>query len=279
MTTDREDIAAIWLADEAGNEAPPTHDIDGLARCDAVMALTPQLREHPDVAWAFAEARQLARAGAPARANTLLAWFRRPELAWSVAGVAASACLALIVILAPSGSNAPPVAIATQTAAPGSVENQLANFEPVVTIKGVAVDGRSIAIMPFRGNVAAPGANVAQNTEATDRLYRNVMQQAAQMGFYVAGSEAAAAYADTEFTNEEIAAYLGVRGIVTANLDTSGDRVSLDLHITDASGSNPNIERRLDAAVTDIDRLEAEITASLLAALGTTRAAPGQDVP
>ena len=101
---DFQDDSAVarYVAFDGGGVAPPPDEseLDTFARCDAVLAVAPRLADSPELAWAFAEARQLARA-APPVAN--LPWYRRAGLAWSAAAMSmvATAVLAVVVLLPP----------------------------------------------------------------------------------------------------------------------------------------------------------------------------------
>jgi hypothetical protein len=141
--------AAVGDADQARPGAPAVgeagtrgHQLEAFARCDAVMALTSKLSTSPDVAWAFDEARRLARSGARAGREGLR-WYQRPTLAWSAAGAATIAALVLAVIAWSPPPVARPaadsgIAGARITFAPiivgDDVLNRLANVAPVVML-------------------------------------------------------------------------------------------------------------------------------------------------
>lgn len=282
MTNDKNDVAEIYVAEDAGRKTAGSADLAGLARCDAVMTLVPKLAEHPDIAWAFDEARKLARS-APPPATSTTNWLHGPQFAWSLAGLAATACLVLAVFVTgtPPATTQFPLASGIQAnfgpvgGLPAGFENQLADIEPVVLVDNVPVDGRSIAILPSAG--IAPGSRVAfagaetQGDDIATVFYERMLQRSAAVGLNATASAVATAYADTEYTAEQIASFLGVRAIVTASFDSDGEMVSVDLQITDAAGDGNAIEQRLIAPIDQIAALEDDITTSVLEALGASR--------
>jgi len=254
-------------------------DADILARCDAVMALAPKLASRADVAWAFEEASRLARSPAPAAAPR---WFARAGLAWGVAGSMASVAVALGAALLWPGL--PPASPPASTAAgpsitfapviiPAGFASRLAEVDPVVLIANqVPVDGRSIAVLPFSGRTSPGDADSAMAERAAAAIYGRLMQQLATIpGLYVIEPTLAATYADTELTPEEIAVYLGVRGVVEGRVSADSDTVSLGMRFTDAAGDGTAIDTNFAAAPERIDLIESGITASLLDALSIRR--------
>jgi hypothetical protein len=67
----KDDLAvAKYVALDGRREASTPEDPKYLAlfaRCDAVLSIAPRLADSPELAWAFAEARQLARSMPPAQ--------------------------------------------------------------------------------------------------------------------------------------------------------------------------------------------------------------------
>lgn len=260
------------------------------ARCDAVMALTPKLAASRDVAWAFEEARALARSR-PARQSAAARWYRWPALAWSVAGVASVALLAVIVVTQWPAPNDPALATATtgigvqgtspgdsaaESVPPGSVppgvEDLLARIDPVVLIANqVTVDGRSIALLPFAEELAAVDPDdIAAVAATTDAIYAGLIRQLRSVpGLYVAEPSTAAAYAEAGASPEEIALYLGVRGVVRGSIESDGRTVSLDLRFTDAAREGAPISKSFEGSVGQLAMIERDVTTSLLDALGT----------
>jgi TolB-like protein len=90
-------------------------------------------------------------------------------------------------------------------------------------------------------------------------------------GVYVIEPSIAAAYAESELPPEQIAMYLGVRGIVQGRVIASGNTVNFSLRFTDAAGDGTAIDTRFAAAAGQIAQLENAITASLLDALTIRR--------
>jgi hypothetical protein len=289
MTSTKDDIAAQWLAEDAGETSASSQNIDGLARCDAVMSLTPKLADHPDVVWAFDEARRLARS-APPKPASRARWLPRPVLAWGMAGMAASACLALVLVLMnvndpDTGPLSPPQtaedAGATPDLAPPGLENRLADIDPVMLITdGVTVDGRSLAVLPFTGGTVPRGSGLAGADAAVSAMYQRLMaRMAATPGLSVIGLDMAANYSDTELTGEEIAHLLNVRGVVRTSVDSDGQIVSLDVRVSDAAGNGADIEHHFSAPMADMSLIENDVMSSWLAALGTPQATSEPPTP
>lgn len=266
----------------AESAAMPANGPDAalLARCDAVMALTPRLADAPDIAWAFAEAREIARS-APRRRERGAPWYRLPSLAWSVAGVASVAFLALLVAtrwpdgLTPTGAESATVAAVDSPAylaMPPGVEDLIARIDPVVLIANqMPVDGRSIALLPFAEQMTAVDRDDIRAVAATaDAIHASLVRQLRAIpGIYVAEETSAAAYAESGASPEEIARYLGVRGVVRGSIRSDGRLVSLDLRFTDASREGRAISKSFAGPVEQIAMLETDVTTSLLDALGT----------
>jgi TolB-like protein len=253
------------------------------ARCDAAIALAPKLVASPDLAFAFAEARQLARslpgrrAGsdpAPARAR----WYERPTLAWSVAACATGAAIIVAIMQiasTPVGQAVAPPPIATTVLRPAprvypaDVENRLAKVEPVVLIaNGVPVDGRSLAVLPFASETAAGDGDTAGTDATADALYARLMQQlGAVPGLIVIDPGAASAFANSELSPEQIALFLGVRAVVEGQVTASGDTIRLGLRFTDAAGDGVAVYRSFAGPAEPAGAIERDITTSLLDAM------------
>jgi TolB-like protein len=88
------------------------------ARCDAVLALTPELSKSPEVAWAFEEARELARRdprgreGANGTTRWPESWWQNPGIAWSAASVLAVALVVAVQPRPPTSSDTADLATA-----------------------------------------------------------------------------------------------------------------------------------------------------------------------
>ena len=261
-------------------------DDEVFARCDAVLALTPKLADTPELAWAFAEAREIA-SGKPA--SRYAPWYRRLTVAWSAAALASAACVALAVVLsrgpafvpgglpiaesglsaasAPLGA-APAVVEYTPIPLPPGIESDIADIAPVVLIAGtVPVDGRSIAVIPFSMPISAGRAGPIE--AAARSVYERTLQQLAAIpGITVIDPAATAAYASLDLSPEEIALFLSARSIVEGNVGFDGDMVRLDLRITDVAGEGRSVERDLVRPIAELAALQDDILANVLDTLG-----------
>jgi TolB-like protein len=301
------DTDAGLLGDGSTAEPDPAADeVELHARCDAVMTLAPKLSESADLAWAFDEARRIARSAPPRAADRgPRPWFQRPGPAWGVAAVMASVALVLGVLTLADRTGAPegpsmsrgatvaPVAAAAESPAgsasattaavtatsitfspiimPGLSAAQLAalaDIDPVVLIAGeVAVDGRSIAVLPF--SVAADAGGIGATADA---VYRRLVQQLTAIpGLYVIDPAVAAAYADSELPSARIARYLGVRGVVEGHVDTDGNRLVLELTFTDAAQPSYSVRQAFAWSPADQSAAETSIADSVIDALSVAR--------
>ncbi|MGD8340899.1 MAG: hypothetical protein PVH89_08960 [Gammaproteobacteria bacterium] len=266
------------------------------ARCDAVMALAPKLAESADTAWAFEEARRIARSGPEQRERpSTTRWYLGPWPAWGVAGALAIA-LALALLPAsesplpgPTPGEAEP-AVPNITFAPIVISTELARslaeVEPVVALTdatarsselpapGVWVDGRSLAVLPF----AASGDFSGGGTTAAS-LYEQVVRQLRSIpGLYLIDSATAAVYAGSDLPAEEIARQLGVRGIVEGQIEAadSGD-IRFELSFTDASASGNSIREAIERPTEELVLLQSDIASTVLGALARPRPGPQAD--
>jgi TolB-like protein len=292
--------AGAELAREGSTDEPDAagDEIELYARCDAVMTLAPKLGDSPDLSWAFDETRRLARSAPPQAANLgRRRWFQRPGPAWGVAAVMASVAVVLGVLAladktgAPEGPSmsqgatvSPAPAAAESTAAmtatsitfspiimPGLSAAQLtalADIDPVVLIADeVAVDGRSIAVLPFSVSGEAGGIGAT-----ADAVYRRLVQQLTAIpGLYVIDPAVAAAYADSDLPSARIARYLGVRGVVEGQVDTDGNRLMLDLTFTDAAQPSYSVRQAFAWSPADQSAAETSIADSVIDALSVAR--------
>jgi TolB-like protein len=156
---------------------------------------------------------------------------------------------------------------------PADVVTQLAQVDPVVLIGNqVPVDGRSLALLPFSVEASAENTDTTSIDRTAVAIYDRLVQQLAAIpGLYVIEPTIAAAYADTELTPAEIAAYLGVRAVVEGRIRSEGDSVTLGLRFTDAAGDGASIDRTFDATPAEFPRLGSDVTVSLLDVLSIPR--------
>jgi TolB-like protein len=271
-----------YLASDAGDDdagaitqapyAPSDADDRVFARCDAVMALAPKVAESPDVAWAFDEARRLARSAPQAPVSpTARRWYANPGLAWGTACIFA---LALVVSLIPDATmeQAPaavePV-VANVTFAPIVISaawaQSLAEVDPVVTLaNGDSVDSRSLAVLPFAGIPSESDISSA----SIDLLYQQVLRQLATIpSLYLIDAGTAAIYSDSGLPPEEIALQLGVRGIVEGRVDSVDGDVRFELRFTDASADGASIDQAIERPSAELAMLQTDIASSVLGAL------------
>ena len=273
-----------YLVDDAGDDepigttqalaAPNEADAHIFARCDAVMALTPRIAESPDVAWAFDEARRLARSAPRTRASAgAPRWYLHPGLAW---GTACLLAVALIVTITPStpmdvASTEDEPVVTTFTFAPIVISPAwaqiLAEVEPVVTLaNGDTVDSRSLAVLPFAGIPNESG--IRDPSAAADSIYQQVLRQLAALpGIYLFDAATAAVYSETGLPAEEIALQMGVRGIVEGRVDAINGDIRFELRFTDAAAAGLSINQAIERPYAEIAMLQTDITSSVLGAL------------
>jgi TolB-like protein len=274
---DPADAAATTTTPPDSDDFPDAATLAAFARCDAVLALTARLADSPALAWAFAEAKLIA-ASEPPIGAAALPWFQRAAIAWSAAAVSAAAALFFAVLaLVPAGENArpqvpaaasariefTPIAVSTELAA------RIADMQPVVLVaESVAVDSRSIVVLPFAGMASSPSAKMGAIEATADTIYAQVVRQLAAIpGIYVIDPRTAAVYADIELQPEQIALYLGVRGVLQGRVDSDGDTISLDLRFTDAAGAGHSIDRDFERPVAELALLQNDVALSVIDAL------------
>jgi TolB-like protein len=260
--------------DSGGNLPPPdATDFDTFARCDAVLALLPRLADSPDLAWAFAEARHLARAAPP---GTALPWYRRVRIAWSAAALstAAAAALAIYVLLPPRDDTALPAAAVPESSfatamSAAELADRIAQFEPVLISGTVPVDGRSLVVLPFSKGAGSFKPEATAKPEPADALYDRLVRQLDSMpGLYVVDAATAAIYADGTYSPEQIALYLGVRGVVQGKVHADDGRIYLEFVFTDAAGAGREIERDFERPVEELAMLQNDVARSVIDVLG-----------
>jgi TolB-like protein len=253
------------------------------------------------VAWAFDEARELARRD-PRGRNALvrqqrvpfLRWLLNPGVAWGAAG---ALTLALIVALEPRGpapygggesvagdSAADPTTVAIEAARQPPLQNftiapivvstelaqMLAEVRPVVLLADqTPVDSRSLAVMPFTASADSNGQS--RGAISADSIYTQVYRQlAATPGLYLVDPAIAAVYAGSDLTATEIAQQLGVRGILEGNVDAINGNIHFSLNFTDAATAGSSINRLLERPAAEADFLQSDISSSVLDALART---------
>jgi TolB-like protein len=274
---DFQDDSAVarYVAHDGGGVAPSpdASELDTFARCDAALAIAPRLADSPELAWAYAEARRLARGAPPAAA---LPWYRRVSVAWSTAALSAAAAAGLAIhALLPPGED---VAQLTTAVADSSfataittaeLADRIAQFEPVLIGETIPVDGRSLVVLPFSKGAGSLKLQATAKAEPADALYDRLVRQLAGMpGLYVVDAATAAIYADGTYSPEQIALYLGVRGVLQGNVYADGGRIYLEFHFTDAAGAGREIERNFERPVGELALLQNDVAQSLIDVLG-----------
>jgi len=272
-----------YLADQAAGDET---DAATFARCDAVMALLPRIGRLPDVAWAFDEARWIARGRIRAMGRPV-PWYLKPALGWAVAGMLAIALVITSLPRTPAGpaanqaatSDSAPVtaapAVANITFAPVVISTELAQMlaaiDPVVLLaNAIPVDARSLVVLPFAGT-ADTGPSL-ESAVVADSIYTQVLRQlSAVPGLVLIDSATAAIYTDSGLTPEEIALQLGVRGIVEGRVVSINGDVRFELRLTDAAAAGSSIDEAIERPTDELALLQRDIAASVLDALARTR--------
>ena len=273
---DSDDAPPEVVAHERESAAPDGDTVAVFARCDTALALTPRLADSPALAWAFAEANRLARSEPPAAA---LPWYRRTAVAWSAAALSSAAALVLALLqLMPAGDSDPgSSSAAAYVAANGFVPimvspellSRIAEIEPVVLLaESVAVDSRSLAVLPFVGAPSLDNKKMSAFNATPEDIYDRLIWQLRTIpGLYVIDPRTASVYANAELRPEEIALFLGVRAIVQGRVDSDGETISLDLQLTDAAGSVHSFERGFERPIAEIAALQNDAALSVVDAL------------
>jgi len=267
---------AAWV------DADPEHGA-ALARCEAAVALTRHLGEAARLGGAFEEAARLA-AGAGQSGPRRRRW-SHPAVAWSAA--AASLAIAVLATIgrdspAPDGSD--PVRATAPAEAAYTVTVDVAGADSAVLLPGpVVVDARSVAVLPFVEVALAADDAVTPGGLAADlaaSLYDEVVRQLASIpGVYVVDRQAVAPYAGSDIDAEQIAAQLGVRGVVEALVGTVGGRVQVTLRLTDAARAGPPIQEGFESRVGDLGAMRAEIVTNIALALADAPVPPAYVPP
>ena len=262
--TAAEERFAAWL-DEKGERQ------DELARCETSIYLATQLASDSELRWAFAEAAALAHA--PARQpDSSTHWLRKPALAWTVAGVSALAAVLAILQDRPFPAGADRL-IARYEAAEPLVP--LASIDPVVELPGhVLVDAHSLAVLPFTGSGGESPGRPGHESLAKSMHAGLIGQLSTIPGFYVIGRESVQPYQDSDMRLEEIAAHLGVRGIVQADITPVSDRVRISLRLTDAATHEVVFQSVYERPRERLSAMDAEMASTIALALSRSAQPP-----
>lgn len=269
---------AAWLGCDERNEA-------GFERCEAAVQLAARLESDPDLGWAFAEARALAAAG-PARRRRRR---RGQRGAWALAaGIAAAA---IVVALRPSAPERPvPTVAATGVSTPiadaGGDASLLERRSPISrvlldeavasTAAGalpgqVVVDASSVAVLPFvnLSRNPADGSVVAHfDAGLAAELHADIVAELGeQPGIDVINRHAVMPYAGLELPPDEVAADLGVRGVVRGGLRSENGTVEVDIELVDAVDGTTLWEMQESRPAAELDTVRAEVVTAVAAAL------------
>lgn len=232
------------------------------------MRLVRALAAEGDLRWAFDDAAELARPGShqrrPARGPR---WFRNPAIAWTVAAVSIMAAVLPLVRAPDTPAASLPAAAESTPSHPALPSLPLASTDPVVELPGhVIVDAHSVAVLPF---TSSGGERAIAGTEriATSMHDGLVDRLATIPGVYVVGREAVQPYDGSDMRLEEIAAHLGVRGIVQANITPVGNRVRVVLRLTDAATDELLFQSVYERPLERLNTMDMELASTIALAL------------
>jgi TolB-like protein len=263
----KEAALAAWL------EESPAHERE-LERCEAAVHLAQALAHDADVQWAFDEAARLAAAPPPREAAPpRVIWYQRPALSWSIAAVAVVVAVVAAVWRVSPSPTAPMTAVAFGEGLPPEIVIELASADPVVVLPGqIIVDARSVAVLPFVGvadRFAETREGAATNAIAA-QLYDDVVRQLATIpGVYVVGRPSVVPYENRDIRPEEVAAQLGVRGIVAARVAIEDGRVRVLLQVIDVAGDGVLSEDAFDRPVAELIAMRTDIVTNIAVALAS----------
>ena len=264
----KEAAFAAWLAEDSSHERE-------LERCEAAVDLAQELEHDADLRWAFDEA---ARLPAPPRerAPRSAVWHQRPALAWSVAALAVAAAVVAVASrewLPGAATMAPATAYEVP---PVEVVVEPWSGDPVVVLPGqIVVDARSVAVLPFVGVGEESGqtGNSAATSAIAAQLYDDVVRQLAAIpGVYVVARQAVVPYENRNMSPVDVAAQLGVRGIVEARVASEGGRVRVLLQVNDAAGEGVSSEDSFDRPIAELRTIQTEIVTNIAVKLASAAA-------
>jgi TolB-like protein len=279
-----------WLAQSSAHE-------EALARCDAAMFLSKALEEDPELGWAYDEAARLAAGPPPTRAHVpardRARALRSPALAWSVAGLSTIVTLVALLNQEPeravenvadtiADTGAGEIFVSARPEVPFDMAAELTTWSPAVVLPGqVIVDARSLAVMPFdvvaaAGKVARAADQGRARTFAAELHGAVVRQLAAIPGIYVAEPESVIPYADTDLRPVQVAAQLGVRGIVEGRVAFDDGRIRVVLRLTDAASNEVMWQSAFDGRTGALSGIDADLATDLAFALAHARDSNGR---
>jgi TolB-like protein len=170
----------------------------------------------------------------------------------------------------PSAGGAPARGFVIPTVGAGAAGVTLDNAASpsVVELPGrVVVDAHSVAVLPFvtEGGAASVSVDAQQFADA---LHGQITSQLASVpGFYVIEPRAVLPYSNLGLLPREIAAQLGVRGIVQGRVRLDDDNVRVALQLTDAASDVLLLEDAYDREVADLASMEYDIAIDIATAL------------
>lgn len=278
-----ESMAAQWFVELDANRTDTTLEakfcdwLDGdqereaaYMRCQAAVLLAQKLKDRPKLHRVMREAADLAKEPSPSfQGPPTVAWHQRPVLAWGIAGLSmVVAILALSYRF--SEETATEIPASRSPELPLDLALDIPASSPVVVLPGhVVVDAGSVAVLPFESE---EGDIPAENQETTardiaNRLYEDVLQELGELpGIYVVNRQSIAAYAGEEMPLGEIAAQLGVRGIVEGSVASQDGRIHVLLRLTDAS-NDKLVEESFDRATGEFAAMHTDIATNIAVAL------------
>ncbi len=300
---------AAWLARDARNEA-------GFERCEAALKIVRELEHDPELAWAFAEARALARregrtvqsapGGSPEMPGPARGSRVRVARLGVAAGLAAAAVTAALWLPGiersgpgPTVARTSPAADAPRAAGPDSrareaprgsaepgrsaltralVDEAVAAAAPVVPPGHVIVDAGSVAVLPFVNLARNPAdGSVAAHFDAgwAAELHAGIVRELDETpGIDVINGHAVMPYAGLGLPPGEVAARLGVRGIVRGSLRSRDDRVEVDVELVDAV-NGAELWSLHASRPAELGVVREEIVSEVAAALAALQRRPG----
>lgn len=252
-----------WLETDSAHAA-------AFARCQAAAILADKLRYDNRAAWVFDEVRKLSRRAPQIKTRSRLRWlYQDPRLAWGVA-----ACSVIVAVLAlVSGGHSEPATRMASVSAHDMTASSIPGFtavDRVAVLPGqVIVDIGSVAILPFAGEQSDSERTGGQDSRAlATSLYEQVLRQLESIpGVYVIGSGPLEPYLGSEIPPEEMAALLGVRGIVQGSVRSAEGRVSILLSMTDAANRGRRVEGTIVGPLTELDTMRSDIAKNIVLAL------------
>lgn len=279
-----------WLARDDRNEAD-------YERCEAAVWLAARLENDPDLEWAFAEAESLARTpgAAPQRRPQPARRAMARRAAWAAAAGIAAVAVAFALSFGPAAperatpalaSNVPVAASSDIAGPPGLLDapapagrsaisraliDDAAATAPVVLPGEVVVDASSVAVLPFVNLTRNPAdGSVAAYFDAglAADLHSGIVDELGGIaGVQVVNRHAVMPYAGVDLPAGDVAAELGVRGIVRGGLRSEAGRVDVEIELVDAVDGRRLWSIQESRSPDELGAVRAQVAAEVAAAL------------